>query len=404
MLEPPLPTDPTAVLDGDPGFGVNVVGHISSSLGFGVAARSLITALLGAGVPVATVDLPFANRGDADSTYAYLNIPASAPSLPYPVTIVSVILENPLPIWTARPQWFAQTYNLLMPFWELPVLPDLWRGVASQFDAILAPTEHIAAAFRNAISTPVRTFPLAADISPVIATTRAALGLPEDKVLFAASWDQNSGRGRKNGVGVLRAFEAALELGTDAALVVKLNGDESDPLFHRMLARLPADSVFLAHGYVPYGEVLGLYSVCDAFISLHRAEGLGLGLQEAMLLGKPVLATGWSGNMDFMDEGCAAVVPYTLTPVVDTQHFYNPPVLSAPQLWAEPDVVEAARLMKRLAENERWRQRTGIAGRIRMERYAEHWRQAAPQLIAGLYEAHGRQREPLSARVPSFAH
>src|SRR6185437_13814677 len=91
-------------------------------------------------------------------------------------------------------------------------------------------------------------------------------------------------------------------------------------------------------------EVLALNSVCDAFVSLHRSEGFGFNLAESMLLGKPVIATNYSGSREFAREGTACVVDYKLVPVQEGSYLFF-----SDQVWAEPDIEHAAVLMRRLA-------------------------------------------------------
>lgn len=372
------------------GFGVNVIGFTTASLGLGVAARATIATLLDAQIPVAVAELGLPDgRSGVDNTYAYLQIPnPSVPQLPHPVTVVCVNPNEAAGVWHQYSHWFAETYNLILPFWELPSIPDQWIPRLADYDVILAASEHIAGAIRNSLSNPVRRFPLAAEMSNVEPVERSDFGIPDDKVVFAATWDTNSGLGRKNTLGVVRAFQAALELGADAVLVAKTNGGVPDPRFKRAVAQLPEDRVIVVSDYLPYARVLGLYSVCDAFISLHRAEGLGLGLQEAMSLGKPVIGTGWSGNMDFMDESCAVLIPYTLTPVVDANPAYSAPHLVNPQLWAEPDILDAARQIFRLTQDAELRRALGRAGEERMARYRAAWKIEAPRLLTELYRSH----------------
>ncbi|WP_249009102.1 glycosyltransferase [Conexibacter sp. DBS9H8] len=363
--------------------GVNVIGYVSGSLGLGIAARATIAALLAADVDVAVVDVSLGARSNADTSYHHLRVD-NLQSLPHAVNLIHYNPDDASVLWERFPAWFAGGVNCIVPFWELVDLPPGWLAPLARYDVVLAPTAHIAAAVSRAVSVPVRRFPMAADVGHVPAIDRSEFGIPEGKVAFATSWDTNSGLERKNGTGVVRAFAAALDFGADAVLVIKLNGDVTDPLFLRELSRLPADRVVVISDYLPYSRVLGLYAACDAYISLHRAEGLGLGIQEAMQLGKPVIATGWSGNMDFMDEECAAVVDFRLTPVVDGHPCYSPPQYPGGGLWAEPDLLVAARHIHRLAGDAAARTRLGAAARGRGRAYREQWLRTAPRQLAAV--------------------
>ncbi|HET9073207.1 MAG TPA: glycosyltransferase family 4 protein [Solirubrobacteraceae bacterium] len=362
-------------------LGVNVIGYVSGSLGLGVAARATIAALLNAGADVSVVDVSLGARSNADTSYHHLRVD-NLQALPHAVNLIHYNPDAAAVLWERFPAWFAGGVNCIVPFWELVDLPPGWVAPLARYDVVLAPTAHIAAAVSRSVSVPVRRFPMAADVGHVPAIARSEFGIPEGKVAFATSWDTNSGLERKNGAGVVRAFAAALDFGADAVLVIKLNGDVTDPLFLRELARLPADRVVVISEYLPYRRVLGLYGACDAYISLHRAEGLGLGIQEAMQLGKPVIATGWSGNMDFMDEECAAVVDFRLTPVVDGHPCYSPPQYPGGGHWAEPDLLVAARHIHRLAGDASARAQLGEAARRRGLAYREQWLSAAPRQLA----------------------
>jgi glycosyltransferase involved in cell wall biosynthesis len=368
-------------------LGVNVIGYVSGSLGLGVAARTTIAALLEAGVEVSVVDIPLDSRSNADTSYHHLRVD-SFDALPHAVNLVHYNPDAAQLLWHQFPGWFSGGFNCIVPFWELVDLPPEWVVQLARYDAVLAPTSHIAAAVSRSVSVPVRPFPVAAAVGQVDRVDRAEFGIPEDKVAFAASWDTGSGLERKNGPGIARAFAAALDFGADAVLVIKLNGGVNDPRFLREIARLPRERVVVVSGYLPYPRLLGLYAACDAYISLHRAEGLGLGMQEAMALGKPVVATGWSGNMDFMDESSAAVVDFNLTPVVDGHPAYLPPKYPGGGHWAEPDLLIAARHIHRLASDAAARERLGAAARQRASDYRARWLDSAPRQLAALYRAH----------------
>jgi glycosyltransferase involved in cell wall biosynthesis len=120
-----------------------------------------------------------------------------------------------------------------------------------------------------------------------------------------------------------------------------------------------------------YEEVLSLYASGDVYVSLHRGEGLGLGLMEAMALGKPVIATAWSGNMSFMDATCGALVRYRTAPVKGVFHFFKPEFAGSSAYWAEPLLNDAAAWMRRLHENRAEREAMGRAAKAAIERHQE---------------------------------
>lgn len=371
-----------------PGFGVNVIGFVSARLGLGVAARATVAALVAAGVPVAIADVELADgRSGYDQTWSHLRI-TDISRLPYALNLVHVNPPEGVGIWARYPAWFATGFNCVVPFFELADIPDAWYPHLARYDAILAPSEHVSAAIRNAIPVPVRHFPIAADVRDVAPFVRSSLGISADQFAFVTTWDTDSGLNRKNGIGVLRAFANAFAHRSDAVLVLKVNGTARHPELDRAIAEMPPGSVRVVDQYISYREVLGLYAACDAFVSLHRAEGLGLGLMEAMLLGKPVIATGWSGNMDFMDDAGAALVRHNFVPVLDTQVAYTPGHFARPQMWAEPDLLHASDVMRRMVDDVRYRQLIAETGRTRAQlRRDDFYGGGAAARLASLFVA-----------------
>ena len=102
---------------------------------------------------------------------------------------------------------------------------------------------------------------------------------------------------------------------------------------------------------------------CDCFISLHRSEGFGRGPAEAMFFGKPTIATGWSGNMEYMNDKVAFPIRYTLQPVKEGEYPQH-----EDQVWAEADVAHAAEVLIWLLDDPALRRKIGERGRIHMER------------------------------------
>jgi glycosyltransferase involved in cell wall biosynthesis len=369
-------------------FGVNVVGFVSARLGIGVAARASVAALVAAKVPVSVLDLQLPDgRSGFDTSWAHLSL-TNPGAIAHPINLVHVNPPEAKDVWLQAPQIFAGRRNYAVPFFELADMPDNWYAHLARYDALLAASEHIAAAARNRLALPVRHYPMAATVEMVKPFDRSALNIPADAFAFAATFDTDSGLNRKNGIGMLRAFANAFGDRSDVVLVLKVNGTAKHVELDVEIARMRPGSVRVVDAYLPYAEVLGLYAACDAFVSLHRAEGLGLGLMEAMLLGKPVIATGWSGSMDFMDDASAALVRFSFTPVLDTQAAYAPREFSRMQLWAEPDLLHASQLMRRLAGDRTYANALGAAGKAYAQsRYENFFGGGAARVIRSLFEA-----------------
>jgi glycosyltransferase involved in cell wall biosynthesis len=186
---------------------------------------------------------------------------------------------------------------------------------------------------------------------------RADFGLPEDRVLFMFSYDFDSFVARKNPRACIEAFQLAFAPHRrEVALVIKMLHAQRHPQALRALRELArADRrILLLDVSLSRDESYGLLSVCDVYLSLHRAEGFGLGMAEAMRLGKPVVATAYSGNLAFMRPDNACLVDYQLVPVGEGEYPHG-----VGQYWAQPDLAHAARLMQQLMDNADLRERLG---------------------------------------------
>jgi glycosyltransferase involved in cell wall biosynthesis len=250
--------------------------------------------------------------------------------------------------WTAelRSRRRDDAYRIAVPFWELYEFPDAWREAFDEVDEIWAPTRFIQAALVRKVSKPVIRMPIALTFKPPLASDREKFGLPKSKFLFFFSFDVLSFYDRKNPAAVYRAFRKAFPLGTAAnvGLVVKcLNGSFVPAKLASLHDELCEDpDVLLVEKTMGRDEVLALLNAVDCVVSLHRAEGLGLLIAEAMMLGKPVIATDYSGTTELVLPQTGFPVDYRLIPVLDGQYPH------AAGHWADPDELHAAWLMRRV--------------------------------------------------------
>ncbi|HET6351619.1 MAG TPA: glycosyltransferase [Coriobacteriia bacterium] len=256
--------------------------------------------------------------------------------------------------------------NISVPFWELPKLPPSWIKPLEAMDLILAPTRYIEDAVREALpNANVIHFPQAVHVPDDITADRARFGLPNDAIVFVSSFDMRSDIERKNPWAAIEAFHRAFPDRDDVRLVVKVNNVEYSSRFPAYVRRLAEEArdhrVIVNSDAMGYRDVLSLYASSDVLLSLHRAEGLGLSLLEAMSFGKVVVATAFSGNMDFMTPENSCPVPFTMVPVqASTQPAYSKR-FAGEQEWAEPDVDAAATALRALADSPELRARLGSA-------------------------------------------
>jgi len=366
-----------------PPMGVNLIGHITGNLGLGVAARNTLRALRASGRPVEVIDIdPLAGRGGQDDEYAHLV--ASPPAAPWRVNLFHL---NPTEVSALvasdESSWLDITgrVNACVPFWELPRLPVTggWVELMEALDVVLAPTRFVADAVRaSAPRANVWHFPQAVYLPEGVVADRARFGLPAHVTLFYMSLDITSDTRRKNPEGTLDAFARAFAGRDDARLVVKLNNRgttaRGDAAARKIEDRIRHDArIIVIDEALPYADVLALSASCDVYVSLHRSEGLGLNLLEAMSLGKPVITTAWSGTMDFTGEEDSCLVGFDLVPVVASHPAYRPRAIGPGQVWAEPRIDEATHWMRRLADDPELRARIGSRALAAMqERRRQH--------------------------------
>lgn len=356
-----------------PPFGLNVIGFTTGNFGLSVAVRNTIRLLLEEGHALAVVDVEAGGgRSGHDSTFDSL-VDRRRPA-PYPVNLFHMNPPDVVNLMIDRPRWLdlKSNLNVCVPFWELPKLPPgAWTEVLESCDLVLCPTRYVMDTVQtSAPGARCIHYPQTVHVPDPVAPDRARWGIPEQATVFLVSLDLGSDVDRKNPWGSIDAFKAAFGDDSDARLVIKLNNPDMDSRSSSATARIreltrAMTNVDVVTGRMSYEDTLSLYASCDVLSSLHRAEGLGLHLLEAMMLGKPVIATGWSGNMDFMDADSACLVGYDLVPVRSEHPSYREDVIGDGQLWAEPKVDEASAWMRRLAGDDALRAEIGLSARLR---------------------------------------
>jgi len=342
-----------------------VVGYVEGGFGLAVAARNTLAVLARSGRQATTFD--FARPPE---------LPAGgAPGGRHGHT--NVFHANPLEIAGHRRSWRRVVRrtdrNVCVPFWELPVLPTSWRILLSRMDAILAPTRFVQATCAEALpGTPVLHYPQAVFLPPGVRPDPAAFGLGGGATTFLLSFDIGSDIARKNPEAALAAFQAAFPGDEAVRLVVKTKPWPEVPAFveaaRALRQRVQGDRrIQIVERDLDYPALLGLYASCDVLLALHRSEGLGLHLMEAMSLGKPVVATGWSGNMDFMTPANSVPLGHRLVPVATAHGAYLDEVGRPGQVWAEADQGEAVEALRALHRNAERRRALGAVAAADME-------------------------------------
>ena len=317
-------------------FGVNLAGYLTSEKGTGEAARSAAAILQAAEVPLALNNL-------IDSGSANLEMPTQelTNANPYAFNLVYVNGDQAanFAFHKGRP-YFEGRYNIGAWNWELTSFPEEWMPRFQYFDEIWAPTSFTRDALLRNSPIPVATVPYAVMPPAPTILPRSHFGLPEDEFVFLFMFDYHSVLERKNPLGLIEAFKRAFTPSEAATLVIKSSHADKGTI--RMLRETAHDArIIVTDEVLSRGQIGALYHLCDCYVSLHRSEGFGLTPAEAMAMGKPVIATGYGGNTDFMTDDNSYLVRYKL---IELDRHYPP--YEKGWVWADPDVDHAAELMR----------------------------------------------------------
>jgi glycosyltransferase involved in cell wall biosynthesis len=303
---------------GSADLGVTVAGDLRAEIGRGELGRATLRSIEAAGLRFATVNV------EDD------RIPDS--SLPF--SIVHLGPDTALRLAAPPGRVRGAGYRIGYWAWELEAFPPSWIDAFALFDEIWTYSRHAAACIATASPVPVQTlWPSLAEPVPSPAG-RTELGLPPDQFLFLATHDLESPLERKNTLGLLGAFREAFRRDDAVHLVLEISGPDCPDR-----ARVEDAARGLPATILDRGDMGALHQACDAYVSLHRAEGFGFAMADAMRAGRPVIATYYSGNVDFMSPWNSFPVPYTLTEIE-----------KGAGLWAEPDPAAAAALMRAVFE------------------------------------------------------
>lgn len=337
--------------------GVNLLGYARGEFGIAENVRSYARALEQAGHPllIFNFDVGASSRQEDHSMERHFS-----DTLRYADNVFFINADQ---MQIARGvlgrETFAGRYNIGFWVWELEQFPREWCDAFALVDEVWVPTDFVRKAVAACTSKPVLRMPKAIEFDAPRGMDRAYFGLPDGAFVYLYSYDFNSFTARKNPEAVIAAFRQAFDdqSGGKRLLVKSING-ERYPERLAALQRAVSDDprIEVRDGFLSREEMFGLQNVVDCYVSLHRSEGFGLGMAECMYLGKPVIATGYSGNLDFMNRDNSLLVDYKMIPLRDGDYPYW-----RGQHWADPDTGHAARLMRRVLDDREWARRVGAA-------------------------------------------
>lgn len=334
----------------DRSHGMVVAGELSQSTGVGEAARIMFGAaeLLGVARGAVSLGVGKTPEGNAPPGAAMV-LAVNAPSIPLMLARADKTLLRGRRVIGA---WA----------WELPVVPKNWSPGTRYVHEVWVGSPFTAQALEPLMPGKIRVvpFPLGMLTMPPVKADRAAFGLPEGAVVTIMVFALGSSFARKNPLAGIAAFKRAFGDRDDQVLVVKFSGAGAYPREAAKIMAQAAPNIRIFADSWEAARVEALLACGDIVLSLHRAEGFGLVPAQAMLRGTPVVATGWSGNMAYMDTASAALVGYSLVPVADESGVYAP-IRGA--VWAEPDIGHAAEILQKLGDDAALRMTLGERGR-----------------------------------------
>jgi len=318
--------------------GVNFVGHVTAESGTGQASRGLIKSIKTADVPMEITNLEMNLYRKDDKTFTDFS------SLHHhPINIVSVNADQSDAVYKyLGRKFFEGKYNIGYWLWEQSSFPNDWFDRYKYFDEIWTSSSFAASSVGMASPIPVIRIPLSVAVFPNSRFDRDYFSLPKDKFIFLFIFDFLSIFERKNPIAVVNAFQNSFSNNDSVLLLLKTVNSKYNPsMYSFMKSSIKNNNVVILDKYLSKDEVDSLINVCDSYVSLHRSEGFGYTIFEAMLLGKPVVATSYSGNMDIMNSSNSYLVKYKLTELGKN---YGP--YKKGTVWAEPEIEHASKLMR----------------------------------------------------------
>ena len=343
--------------------GINVAGFLKGQYGIGESSRAFCRAVAASGLPTVSVNIQSRDHSNQDESVAQ-----TAGNNPYGINLMTFSFDYARRFYRDKGRdFFAERYNIALWYWELETFPARWHGNFDYYDEIWAPSRFCRDAFAQVSPIPVRhiTYPLEqieleqTGTGTTPAPHRAEVSrfagreISADACVFLFNFDFFSTLARKNPLGLLDAFGQAFRRGENVLLILKSINSRHVPEDRAQIAQAVAElkskglNVVWIEEHLTGAQMQTLFACADCYVSLHRAEGLGLGMAQAMAQGKPVVATGYSGSMEYMTAENSLLVAYKRVELAaDYGAGHQPPVYEKGNIWAEPNSAHAAEQMR----------------------------------------------------------
>lgn len=323
--------------------GINLIGDIRADTGLGQSMRILADMLERCKVPFVIIQIDTVEKRKLGTSKWENHITDKAV---YSINLIHINPEG----WSKTYNKLEKVildyrYNIAFWLWELEVFPDEWVSNIETINEIWVPSDFIKNSITAKASKPIHKIPYFINIEKKNLYDRKYFNLPEDKFLFLLMYDSRSISERKNPTGVIKAYKEAFSIEeNNIGLIIKINHSENEKKLRELKKDLREyHNIYYIYDKLSRTEIESLVYDADVLVSLHRSEGYGLPLAEAMYLRTPVIATNWSANVEFMDERSACLVRYNLVQINKTIGPYK-----RGNTWADADSSHAAEYMKRL--------------------------------------------------------
>lgn len=327
------------------GLGINLIGPIRAAMGLGQSCRLLADILDHTKYEFAIKEVSLGNGvRNLDHTYDS----KICDDMKYNINIFHI---EPFELMSGAPQmgekvWNGR-YNIAFWLWEIEKFPKAWKKSFDLIDEIWTPSEFTSSCLRKYTNKPIYTIPYCVSAPTDEKYGREYFDLPQECFLFLCMYDTNSTMERKNPSAVIKAFQQAFSSNDNhVGLVLKMNNPKSKDI--ELIEEIVGEykNVYLITDVMDKIVVNSLIKCVDVFVSLHRAEGFGLVMAEAMLNGTPCIATNWSSNTEFMNDEVACMVDYQFVTLKKAFPPYEKGIR-----WADPNVGHAAYYMKKLYQD-----------------------------------------------------
>ena len=322
--------------------GINFSGHLNSNSSIGMAARDNILAF----------------QSHCDMSFNELKLGEEGNDI-YGQKLLSIDNPHPINFMHFNPDQFDQfkakykqkyfdgKTTIGFWVWECSKILENWKKAASNYDEIWTASDYCANIFRRELDIKTRVLPHMIKEPPIgyEGINRNDFGLPKDRFIYYTAFDAWSRLDRKNPQAIIDAFRAVYEHIPEAFLVMKVR--HLDAMSRaKLFDSIDMKNIMLVEKFLTDQELWGLANCCNCFVSLHKSEGFGLHIAEAMRLAKPIVATGYSGNMQFCRSDHTYLVDFDIEEAMDS--YYRP----TGGTWANPSVESATEQMLKVFKDQ----------------------------------------------------